>query len=115
MDADRYQKVKALFIEAAELSPAEREAFIVRACGDQPELVAELRSLLSHHDSRTLLPVEKPAKTRAESTTLSRWTARLLQPWSGGLNPWKGAPWLTAVTALGLLASLAVSGWIYWT
>ncbi len=115
MDIDRYQQMKALFTAAVKLPVAERDAYVEHACVGQPEMLAEVRSLLAHHDSRTLLPIEKPAKTRGGSTTLGRWTVRLLQPWSRPLIPWTGMHWLTAFAFLGLVAGMAEGSWIYWT
>ena len=47
MAADpRWGRVKAIVGDALELDEAERDAFVLRACGDDPELLAEVRSLL---------------------------------------------------------------------
>lgn len=37
-------------LEAGRLPPDQRDAFVARACGDDPELRAEVESLLRHHD-----------------------------------------------------------------
>src|SRR6476646_10170489 len=42
--------IKALFVEAIELDPDERDAFLVRACGADTGLRDELQSLLASHD-----------------------------------------------------------------
>jgi hypothetical protein len=47
---DEWTQVRALFDAAIEMKPAEREAFVHRACPDQPHLRAELKSLLEAHD-----------------------------------------------------------------
>ncbi|MBS1795466.1 MAG: serine/threonine protein kinase [Acidobacteria bacterium] len=60
MDAARFQKVKDIFAEAAELSAAHRTAFLRARCGADDELYAEVRSLLAAHDEPEHL-IEKNA------------------------------------------------------
>lgn len=45
---DRFQRAVELFERAAGLGPGEREAFLVRSCGDDAELRREVESLLEH-------------------------------------------------------------------
>jgi protein kinase-like protein len=47
---DRWRQVNALFHEAAELPPAEREQLLNRTEGQDPELATEVRSLLARHE-----------------------------------------------------------------
>ena len=49
MGAERSERVSQLFDLASELPPAEREAFLVRECSDDIELLQDVRSLLAHH------------------------------------------------------------------
>jgi len=51
MDPERYTLVKRLALAARDLPAAEREAFLERECGDDPELRAEITSLLPHDSS----------------------------------------------------------------
>jgi non-specific serine/threonine protein kinase/serine/threonine-protein kinase len=51
MTAERWQRVKEIFDEAADKGPAERLAFIVDACGDDATLIEEVESLLRSHES----------------------------------------------------------------
>ena len=52
----RWDDVKALFQQAIELAPDERDAFLTRACRDDSGLRAEVESLLaSHADERPFL------------------------------------------------------------
>jgi hypothetical protein len=51
VNEDRWRQVNALFHDALELPPGERPAFLDRAAERDPELVADVRSLLTHHDS----------------------------------------------------------------
>lgn len=44
---ERWQQVDAIFAAALERSPAERDAFLERACGRDGELVREVRALLA--------------------------------------------------------------------
>jgi eukaryotic-like serine/threonine-protein kinase len=47
MDISRWEKLRALFGEAIELPAAMREEYIINNCGEDHELLAELRSLLA--------------------------------------------------------------------
>ncbi|MBK9167348.1 MAG: serine/threonine protein kinase [Bryobacterales bacterium] len=47
MDRDRFTRIEALFHEASELPDAEREPFLDRECGGDPELRSEVESLLA--------------------------------------------------------------------
>src|SRR5258705_288509 len=50
MDAHRLQRVSELF-EAARVLPAgQREGFLRDACGDDADLLEQVRSLLEHHE-----------------------------------------------------------------
>ncbi|MEE4143454.1 MAG: serine/threonine-protein kinase [Halieaceae bacterium] len=51
MNTERWQRIQQLFEESLARDPAERDAFLATACGDDAELLAELRSLLSHDAS----------------------------------------------------------------
>ena len=51
MDAARYARVRELFLEADELAPSERQAFLESQVGDDKELLAEVLSLLDEHDA----------------------------------------------------------------
>src|SRR5438093_6675587 len=53
MNADRLQQVEALYNDALELEPREREAFLDRACGSDLELRQELASLLAVQRNET--------------------------------------------------------------
>jgi len=50
MQPDRWQRSQDLFAAALALPPAERDAYLAEATGD-PELAAEVRSLLDAHDA----------------------------------------------------------------
>ena len=47
MNADRWTQIQTLFAAALERPPGAREAFLRTACGDDPDLLAEVRSLLA--------------------------------------------------------------------
>jgi hypothetical protein len=51
VNAERWRQVNELFHAAMELDPAAREALFRRTAETDPELVTEVRSLLSRHDS----------------------------------------------------------------
>jgi non-specific serine/threonine protein kinase/serine/threonine-protein kinase len=51
-DADRWRRAKAIVADAAEASPTERPALVAERCGDDPELRAEVESLLAQTTGR---------------------------------------------------------------
>jgi len=60
MDAERERRAEDLFYVAADLPVAEREAFFARHCPDDPELRAEIESLLREDDEGTKDFLESP-------------------------------------------------------
>ncbi|MGQ3050860.1 MAG: serine/threonine-protein kinase [Roseateles sp.] len=68
-------RVKAVFDAVTELPPAERDAVIAEAALP-PELLAELRSLLQHHDDATVGFLAEAAAMQGDG-----WTGRRLGPW----------------------------------
>ncbi|HYV05171.1 MAG TPA: serine/threonine protein kinase, partial [Blastocatellia bacterium] len=48
MTADRWQEIKVVLADALELLPAERAAFLDRACGADESFRAEVESLIAH-------------------------------------------------------------------
>lgn len=57
---ERYRQIKSLLHAALELDAAEQAAFIEKTCRDDPELRAEVQSLLDH-DKHSAGFLEKPA------------------------------------------------------
>ena len=47
MTSERLRKIETLFHEARERTPAERDAFLARACASDPTLRREVESLLA--------------------------------------------------------------------
>ncbi|MCA1605544.1 MAG: protein kinase, partial [Acidobacteria bacterium] len=50
MTPERWQQVKQIFQSAIERPPDDRDAFLARACQDNPALRSEVESLISSHD-----------------------------------------------------------------
>jgi len=50
MTPERWQHLKQIFQSALERKPAERSAFLNRACADDPALRSEVESLIASHD-----------------------------------------------------------------
>src|SRR5688572_1032 len=50
VSADRWNAIMAVFADAVDRPPAEREAFVAEACGSDAELRAEVESLLASHE-----------------------------------------------------------------
>lgn len=78
MDAERYAKVRALFLAVEELPTEQHRDYLRQQCGDDPTLVDEVLSLLDEHDVDSAMlegnsakhPVLPPSQT-ASSPTLS--------------------------------------------
>jgi non-specific serine/threonine protein kinase/serine/threonine-protein kinase len=64
LQLDRWHQIKDLFSSALEHPTAERSAFLDRSCGEDIELLAQVRSLLDAHES-SLGFIERPAVERA--------------------------------------------------
>jgi serine/threonine protein kinase/dipeptidyl aminopeptidase/acylaminoacyl peptidase len=60
MSPDRYRQIKTILQAALEIDPARRAAFLDSACLDDPELKAEVQSLLDH-DVNSVGFLEQPA------------------------------------------------------
>src|SRR5437867_3901707 len=50
MDSKRFEKIDELFQSAVDLAPEQRSIFLNEACSDDPELRAEVESLLSAYE-----------------------------------------------------------------
>ncbi len=64
MQLERWHRIKDLFSAALEHPTAARSAFLDRSCGEDIELLAQVRSLLDAHES-SLGFIERPAVERA--------------------------------------------------
>ena len=51
MDSNRYSQVRDLLLKVLELDPAQRDAFLADACGEDAELRHEVEDLLSHEST----------------------------------------------------------------
>ncbi|MFN0135046.1 MAG: serine/threonine-protein kinase [Phycisphaerae bacterium] len=58
MNDARFEQLDHLFKAALELPVADRSAFLQRACGDDRELLDEVRSLLGFHERETVVLAE---------------------------------------------------------
>lgn len=59
MTPERWEQVKAVLDGALETGPAERAAFVAAACGEDPELRAEVESLLAFEEESEVF-IEEP-------------------------------------------------------
>ena len=50
---EQYKRAKKQFLEVCDLDPGERDSVLDRQCADDPELRAEVDSLLHHQDDAT--------------------------------------------------------------
>jgi serine/threonine protein kinase len=79
-----WNAIKAVFLEAVELNPDEREAFLARACGADTGLRTEVESLLTAHDDVGPFldepPVARAAQALSAAFDESHAVDTLLQP-----------------------------------
>ncbi len=68
MNAERRQRVEAVFLEVAEAPESERASMLAARCDGDEELRAEVQSLLEHHGDESLF------LDHAELTELEEWT-----------------------------------------
>ena len=55
MTGDRQKRIRQLFADALKLPSSERGAFLIRSCGSDRDLLAQVESLLSESDSTQTL------------------------------------------------------------
>jgi len=120
MDPKRHRQVGELFDAVLDLEEEKRLEYLDSACRGDPELRAEVESLLSHHHERTLIP-QAAIPTQA-AVSLKTLAAR------PGRNPRKVGPWRRwwllgarpmasigprpiLLFVIGLTVSLALIGW----
>lgn len=70
MSAAPSQRLEELFLRAADLPTAERDAFLQRECADDAALLAELRELLAHHSGEASFLDSKVAPGKGLLTQL---------------------------------------------
>jgi serine/threonine protein kinase len=93
MTADRWKRVQDLFLEAADLDPKRRPAFLDAACGADRELRQEIESLFQYDTSETQ-PLTAAVNEAVESLSEARtMTGRRIGPYrltellgSGGMG-----------------------------
>lgn len=51
MNPEYWKPIQKLFEQALALDSGEREAFLIKTCGNNPQVLALLRSLLDAYDS----------------------------------------------------------------
>jgi len=68
MSPDRYRQIKTILQAALEIDPARQAAFLESACLDDPELKAEVQSLLDHDVSSAGF-LEQPAVEGVEAAS----------------------------------------------
>ena len=76
-DADRLQQVEALFHEALERPPDERNSFLVASCGADATLLAHVQALIAAHE-RSGDFIDQPAVSEAGAWRLQDSPASLI-------------------------------------
>ena len=61
MSPDRWEKINEIFNNALELPSAERESYVERECGDDAELLDEVRSLLGAESQAANSSTNRPS------------------------------------------------------
>lgn len=81
MTPDRWLQVKEIFHEAVELEHKERRTFLLKRCGDDPEMLRELELLVESHEGAGPF-IERPALASASDILLEGeaciWAGRTL-------------------------------------
>src|SRR5262245_60353092 len=67
MASDRFEKIQNLYNEARRLPKSQRDAFLLEACAVEPELRAEIDSLLSYESKAEEFFEEAPADISRDS------------------------------------------------
>lgn len=65
----RWERIQDVFMEARELPADEREAFLLRACGDDGDMLAEVRAMLAADAGRGILDRTPPVFDLSEGLT----------------------------------------------
>ncbi len=113
MDSERFARIKRAFIEASALPVKDRNRFLRELAVRDAEIVAELESLLVHHDSRTRLPAESLTGHARTTTTESGQKFLFRWPVTGRFSPLSSFHWLF-VTASSIMLLVLLGGlWIY--
>jgi hypothetical protein len=116
MTPEEYAKVKAIFLEAVEISPDQRISWLNQACGEHTALRKRVDDLLKHHFPNSILPGSENSPLRESleprpSPTQSHFSIPRLRLWSGNLA---GRNRILLVWALPFsVGVLALGGWIY--
>jgi eukaryotic-like serine/threonine-protein kinase len=107
VNADRYLRAKQLFQAALDIDASQRDQFLRDACGHDHELRDEIWSLLSHHDSETIIsPRAAAEETHLAPNTPAKNPLARLAPlrWKDADPRGLRASAVALVVALGLLA-----------
>jgi predicted ATPase len=89
VSSERHERISDLFLKACELGPAEREAFLDTACAGDPQLRAEVDSLLAHDSEEIFATGAGAARAMSVLDGAAAETARC--PDCGGSLPSAGS------------------------
>lgn len=116
MTDERQARVKALFLEAADLDVEARRSFIERECGDDEALRREVESLLAHHEPQTIIRKSHAQDTLGWSRTKPATAKRSSSP--RVLHRLRRIPQKIGATGQlalgGVIATLVLGGMGYW-
>ncbi|MGV3483903.1 MAG: serine/threonine-protein kinase [Planctomycetaceae bacterium] len=114
MTPERFRQVQDLFLQAVDVDAAQRMEWLERHCGGNESLREQVKSLLEHDDTQTLMgaPPEDPAESAARQTVNPRASRHerksrifsLLRTFSPRMRLVAGA--------LAVMLPVLVSGWI---
>ena len=68
---EEYAHVKEIFVQAIELNPEAREAYVIREAGENDAILQQLRSLLEYHVEETVLEESEPRDTIHEELVVN--------------------------------------------
>ncbi len=83
MSGEKYDRVKKIFLQATGLDAIARKQLLDRECADDPDLRAQVESLLAHHWSQTILDsravAAMPRPSGSALTTIRRASELMLE------------------------------------
>ena len=86
-DADRYQRLRAIFAEGMRMPPSARDAYLEQACADDGALRSELQRLLAAHEEAGMFLEQSGERQHPPVPTTRSSPARIASPCSAVLAP----------------------------
>lgn len=108
MHPDTWERVKDVYHAALDREPGERAAYLREACGDDPEILTEVESLLAQPGDDSFL--ERPAWQAEPPAELPAEPAAEARPVDSPVR-WHPFLWVVWLTLAALVAAFGYAGW----